>query len=94
MHVISRKRLKEFAATHTDAERSLDAWFRIAKAAEWKSIVDVRCAFPHAEFVDPYTIFNVKGNTYRLIVKIEYLRQQIFIKTLLTHAEYDKDDWK
>jgi mRNA interferase HigB len=94
VYVISRKPLKEFATTHVDAELALDVWYRIAKAAEWKSIVDVRHAFPHADFVDPYTIFNVKGNAYRLIVQIEYPRQQIFIKTVLTHAEYDKDNWK
>lgn len=53
---------------------------------------------PHADFhadsVDPYTVFNIKGNSYRLIVKIEYRWQIIFVKHLLTHEEYDKGGWK
>ena len=48
--------------------------------------------YPH--FVDPFTVFNIKGNAYRLVTKIEYRWQMIFVKHLLTHAEYDKGDWK
>lgn len=44
--------------------------------------------------MDPYTVFNIKGNPYRLVVKIEYRWQMIFVKRLLSHAEYDKGDWK
>ena len=50
--------------------------------------------YPHADFVDPFTVFNIKGNTYRLIVKIEYRFARIYIKYFLTHAEYDKGEWK
>jgi hypothetical protein len=45
-------------------------------------------------FVDPYTVFNIKGGAYRLIVKIEYRWQKIFVKHVLTHAEYDRNEWK
>jgi mRNA interferase HigB len=54
----------------------------------------VRKTYPHADFVDPYTVFNIKGNAYRLIVKIEYRWQLIFVKHLLTHEEYDRGRWK
>ena len=94
MRVISRRALQEFAAAHADAEGPLDAWYRVAKGADWDSIQDVRKTFPHADFVAPYTVFNIKGNTYRLVVLIRYPYRTIFIKHVLTHAEYDKDKWK
>jgi len=75
-------------------ESSIKAWYKIASTASWTSIVDVRRAYPHADFVDPYTVFNINGNNYRLIVKIEYKWQMIFVKHLLTHAEYDQGGWK
>ena len=56
--------------------------------------VDVRRAFPHADQVDRRTVFNIGGNNYRLIARISYLTQQVFVLAILTHAEYDKEKWK
>ena len=94
MHVISRKALRDEVARHADLEVPLDAWYRIASKGEWKSLVDVRQTYSHADYQEPYTIFNIKGNSYRLIVKIEYRFNSIFIKHVLTHAEYDKEPGK
>jgi mRNA interferase HigB len=94
MHIVTRRTLLEFGEVHADAGAPLDDWYRVAKAADWKSIIDVRATFPHADFVDPYTVFNIKGNEYRLIVKIEYLLHLVFIKSVHTHADYDKGTWK
>ena len=94
MHVISRKALREFAARHPDAGAPLDIWHRIARKAVWRSLAGVRKTYPHADAVGMYTVFNIKGNAYRLIVKIEYEFGLIFIKRVLTHAEYDKGAWK
>ena len=62
--------------------------------AEWRNLVDVRKTYGSADYVDPYTVSNIKGGSHRLIVKIEYRWQMIFIKHVLTHAEYDKGGWK
>jgi len=94
MRVISRKRLKEAARTHGDLEGSLDAWYRITKSSEWKSLDAVRKTYPSADSVPPCTVFNIKGNQYRLIAKIEYRFGLVLIKHVLTHAEYDKGDWQ
>ena len=94
MHVISKKAWRDVIAADPTLEPSISAWHKIATDATWTSIVDVRQVYPHADFVDPYTVFNMKGNTYRLIVKIEYRWQMIFVKHLLTHEEYDKGGWK
>lgn len=94
MHVISRQRLREFADTHPDCEKSLDAWYRVAKGVRWSKLLDVQQVYPAAEAVGRFTVFNIRGNHYRLITLIYYPGQTILVRTVLTHAEYDKDKWK
>ena len=94
MHVISRRRLKEAAAKHADLEVALDTWYRVVKSAVWKSIDDVRRVYPHADYVNGLTVFNIKGNQYRLIAKMEYRWEKAFIRTVLTHAEHNEGGWK
>jgi mRNA interferase HigB len=94
LHVISRKKLLEAAQKHRDLDEPLDVWYRIAKRAEWKNLMDVRRVFPTADAVDEFTIFNIKGNAYRLITEINYQTGRIFLRHVLTHAEYSKGGWK
>ena len=94
MRVIARRALREFRQRYTDAAKSLDAWFRIARAASWQSLADVRHVFPHADIVGNFTVFNIKGNSYRLITIIKYVPAIIYIRRIMTHGEYDKGDWK
>jgi len=72
----------------------LDVWYRVAKKADWKTLDEVRETFRSADTVGKYTVFNVKGNSYRLIVEISYRSQRIFVRYVLTHAEYDRGRWK
>lgn len=94
MHVISRKKLLEAARTHSELSAPLDAWFRVAKKAEWRNLAEVRRIFPSADAVDKFTVFNVKGNAYRLITEINYRTGRVFLRHVLTHAEYTKGGWK
>lgn len=94
MHVISKSAWRIAVKADPTLEGPLAQWHKIASHAEWKSLVEVRQTYPSADFVDPYTVFNIKGNAYRLIVKIEYKWQIIFVKHLLSHADYDKGGWK
>ena len=94
MHIISRKKLLEFSKVHQNAGASLDTWYRTAKSAKWKNLVEVRKTYPSADIVGKYTVFNIKGNNYRLIAEINYRSQTIFVRYILTHSEYDKDKWK
>jgi mRNA interferase HigB len=94
MHVISRKKLKEALARHGDLEGPLDAWFRIARKVEWKNLADVRKTFSSADAVGKWTVFNIKGNHYRLIAEINYAYGRIYIRHVLTHADYDRGGWK
>lgn len=91
MHVISRKTLCDFWLKHSDAEEALKAWFREAKAAKWASFDDIKARYNSADAVpDNRVVFNIKGNSYRLIVRINYNSGCIFIRFVGTHAEYDK----
>jgi len=94
MHVVSRKKLKEAAARHTDIESPLDVWFRIAKKAQWANLADVRRSFSTADVVGKLTVFNIKGNRYRLIAEINYKFGRLYIRHALTHLEYDRGGWK
>ena len=92
--VISRRSLREFAGTHKDAETPLDDWCRIAKRLRWTSLVDVRKTYPHADAVGEFTIFNIGGNKYRLATYINYRTGKVYIRHVMTHEEYSKEDWK
>lgn len=94
MHVISYRRLREYAEKHSDCRDSLDNWYKVASQADWSTLVEVQSVFPTAEAVGNFTVFNIKGNKYRLIISIDYEKKLIYIKYILTHAEYDKESWK
>ena len=94
MHIISRKKLKEPATRHADLEAPLDVWFRIAKRASWQTLTDVRKTFATADLVKRWTVFDIKGNRYRLITEINYRFQRVYIRRVLTHAGYDREGWK
>lgn len=94
VQVISRRALREFASAHKDAETPLDDWYRIAKRLRWTSLVDVRKTYPHADAVGGFTIFNIGGNKYRLATSIDYRTAKVYIRHVMTHAEYGREDWK
>jgi mRNA interferase HigB len=91
MRIISRKRLLKFSEVHSEAADPLDYWYRVAKSATWSNLVEVRQTYPTADAVGNFTVFNIKGNDYRLITSIVYETQRIYIKYVLTHSEYDKE---
>jgi mRNA interferase HigB len=94
MNVISYKMIRAFLNTRPDADSSLNAWYKAARKASWQNLAEVKQMYPHADLVGRYTVFNIKGNDYRVITRIVYRSQAIFIIAVLTHEEYDKDKWK
>lgn len=94
MNVISKRGLFERAAEHPDARSALQVWFDTAIEAAWTSLEDVRKSFPATDMVGNLAIFNIRGNRYRLIVRIAFRYKRIYIKEFLTHSEYDKGRWK
>ena len=94
MRVISRKALREFADAHKDAETALDDWYRTTKRLRWTSLVDVRKTYPHADAVGEFTIFNIRRNKYRLATYINHRTGKVYIRHVMRHEEYSKEDWK
>jgi mRNA interferase HigB len=91
LRVIAKKRLRDFWEVHPDCEQQLKAWYQETSKAEWKSPDKIKIEYPNASFlVDNRVVFNMKGDHYRLIVKINYDYQMIWIRFIGTHAEYDK----
>lgn len=91
MRVISKKSLRDFWEKHNDCEQQLKSWYQEALKASWKSPKDIKEDYPSASILDDNRIvFNIKGNTYRLIVRINYDYGIVWIRFIGTHTEYDK----
>lgn len=94
MHIISRKALKQFWEQHPDSQSSLIRWYKIVGKAEFSSFGELRQTFPSADKVGDLIVFNIADNKYRLIASVHFNRNKVYIRHLLTHAEYDKGAWK
>lgn len=93
MRVIAKRTLRDFWEKHADSEQQLKAWYNEAEEADWKSPNEIKKDYPSASILeDNRMVFNIKGNRYRLIVKINYNYGVVWIRFVGTHAEYDKID--
>ena len=94
MHIITRKRLLAFATKHPEAASALDHWYRMMKRHSFENFAALRSKFPSADQVGKVMVFNIGGNKARLIAAVHYNRRKVFIRHVLTHAEYDQNKWK
>jgi mRNA interferase HigB len=90
MHVISQKALEAFWLKHTAIASPLDAWYRVVRKSDFETFMELKKAFNTADYVAPYTVFDVGGNNFRVITAIHYNRQTLYIREVFTHAEYDR----
>jgi mRNA interferase HigB len=93
MRIIKRGALEQFWQQHPDAKASLAAWYRVVRKANWKNPAELKQVYRNADLVGRRTVFNIAGNKYRLIARVNYQSQRVFVLHLLTHAEYDKGAW-
>ena len=93
MHIITKKRLNEFAQKYPDTKTALAHWYKTAKRNDFNSFANLRDFFPSADRVGKLTVFNIGGNKVRLIAAIHYNRKKIYIREVLTHEEYNKGKW-
>ena len=94
MHIISRKQIKDFWEKHPTSETGLRNWFKVVHSSEFRTFAEVKEAFGSVDEVDGLHVFNIGGNKTRLIAKINFKYQKIYIHSVLTHAEYSKGKWK
>ena len=91
MRIIAKKILRDFWEVHSDSEQQLKAWYQETSKAEWITPSQIKKEYPSASFLaGNRVVFNIKGNHYRLIVKISYDYQMVWIRFIGTHAAYDK----
>jgi mRNA interferase HigB len=98
MRIISKARLRAFweVADCHDSEGPLRAWHTHVsnKSVAWQSWGEVKASFATASLVGNCVVFNIGGNKYRLVARILFPSQKVFILKVLAHAEYDRDHWK
>lgn len=93
VRVIAKKTLRTFWTKHKDCEQQLKAWYKETEVAIWKDPGDIKADYPAASILeDNRVVFNIKGNKYRLVVKINYSYKIVWIRFIGTHSEYDKID--
>ena len=94
MHIITRKRLNDFAEKYPETAEALARWYSEAKKNNFGNLAELKSKFGSADKVGKFTVFNIGGNKVRLIAAIHYNRRKIYIRAVLTHAEYDLGKWK
>ena len=96
MRVFSRSTLRNFWVKNNQSEGPLKAWYIhvSSRQTDWSSFAELREQFGSADIVGACVVFNIGGNKWRLIAKIDYSRRIVFIKKVMTHKEYDRDSWK
>lgn len=94
VRVISRKAIREYGKLHSDSVPSLSNWLQATRKAQWRSFAELRVDFGSADQVGRRTVFNIGGNKYRLIARVNYRNQRVFILHIMKHTEYVKGEWK
>jgi mRNA interferase HigB len=92
--VISRKAVHVFGAAHPNSVPSLSDWPAITRKASWRTFADLRVDFGNADLVGRRTVFNISGNKYRMIARVNYQKQRVYILHIMKHTDYAKGEWK
>ncbi len=91
MEIVGLSDLVDSANRHADAQKAVNAWIAIVQSAQWQSLIDLKNTYSRsADYVNGRTVFNLRGNNYRLIAIVNYDLQIVVFEALLTHAEYDR----
>jgi mRNA interferase HigB len=94
MKLITNRALREFAELHPAANQPLQEWRRIIEKNDFEHFAALKQTFRSADRVGELVVFNIGGNKYRLVAYVQFAKQIVYIKAVMTHAEYDKGAWK
>lgn len=93
VRIIAKRALRAFWEKHPNAEAPLLAWYRTVQHEDWNTPAKVKARFPRASIIgDSRVVFNIRGNHYRLVAKIDYRHRIVFVRFVGTHADYDRID--
>jgi mRNA interferase HigB len=93
VNVISKAGLLKLTKKHPEAIPMLFLWYKVAKKANWRGLHEVRRDYPSADQVGDVLIFDILGNNFRLMTRVNYTVQRIYVKALMNHREYDRKEW-
>ena len=94
MHIITKKRIKEAQELYPEAKSSLEGWYKIMKKNIFPNFDSLKKTFNTVDKVGKFHVFDIAGNKLRLIAVIHHNRKKVYIKKILSHKEYDEDQWK
>jgi mRNA interferase HigB len=94
MHIISRKMIYDFGEKYPETMNSPKRWYNLIKEQKFNNLVEIKNVFSDVDYIEGLYIFNIGGNKARLIATINFKNSKIYIKTILSHSEYDKDKWR
>lgn len=94
MHVISKKKLKDFWERYPESRKSLEVWFEIIRSSRYHTFQELRMTFPKTDKVGEKVVFDIGGNKYRLITVIHFNRFKVYVRDVLTHEAYNTGGWK
>ncbi|MGA9884742.1 MAG: type II toxin-antitoxin system HigB family toxin [Candidatus Acidiferrales bacterium] len=94
MRIISRKAINDAAAKHREWSASLSAWYKVTKSADWNNFVEVRNSWKRSDVVGRYVVFDISHNRCRLIATIKYKWKMVYVRHVVSHAEYDEKEWQ
>lgn len=94
MHIITQQRIWEAKKKYPDIAIALDGWYRVIKKNQFNNFAELKRSFNTIDKVGDFYVFDIGGNKLRLIANIHFKRQKIYIRYILTHKEYDKNNWQ
>jgi mRNA interferase HigB len=94
MRIVSRRAIREATAKHGEWVASLNAWYKIAKNADWENFDEVRNSWRNSDVVGRFVVFDISHNRCRLIATIKYRWRMVYIRRIMSHAEYDEKEWQ
>jgi len=90
MKLLGKKVLYDFKKRHADARSQIDAWELEVEEAKWSTPHDLKKRYSRASFINKQVVFDICGDKYRLLTRIDYANEIVFVKKAGTHKEYDK----
>ena len=94
VRILSRKKIREACELHAEWEASLNAWYRIIRAAAWNNFPDVKQTWRNVDRVGTCVVFDISHNKCRLVSYINFRTHKVFVLHILSHVEYARDGWK
>jgi len=95
MNLIGREKLDAYRRNYASARKALNVWIEIIEKASWHSPHELKATLAAASIIgqgSDRVVFNIKGNAFRLVVRIDFARQIVLVRWFGTHAEYDRID--